>query len=226
MVIVADCDARRGTRPGRLHRTERCCQLRSVAAGTVCGGRRHRACDWRDSAALVVGSRSYRLRRSRRLSDFDDGQSISRAPDGSTLNLAQLTIRRQAESDAMYPTAPDRPVWQLFAHALVEPHGAWRGQRFTVRGRVDCRRSRRTRRESCRRQERHRHDARRGICRSRRQTRDRGRRSIVNRRWRPACLASCGAMFRSWRGTKFVEARSIAMRRRSARYGVEKDRLE
>ena len=51
------------------------------------------------------------------LSDFDDGQSVPRAPDGLTLNLAQLTSRRQAESDALYPTSPNRPVWHLFAHA-------------------------------------------------------------------------------------------------------------
>ena len=51
------------------------------------------------------------------LSDFDDGQSVPRAPDGLTLNLAQLTSRRQAESDALYPNSPNRPVWHLFAHA-------------------------------------------------------------------------------------------------------------
>ena len=36
-------------------------------------------------------------------SDFNDGQSIARGPDGSTLDLSRLTIKRQAESDAMYP---------------------------------------------------------------------------------------------------------------------------
>ncbi len=49
--------------------------------------------------------------------DFNDGQAMPRGPDGSTLNLAQLTIQRQAESDAMRPAAPDRPVWRLYAHA-------------------------------------------------------------------------------------------------------------
>ncbi|MFL6280512.1 MAG: hypothetical protein ACJ731_10405 [Vicinamibacterales bacterium] len=49
--------------------------------------------------------------------DFNDGEAMPRGPDGSTLNLAQLTIQRQAESDAMRPTAPDRPVWRLYAHA-------------------------------------------------------------------------------------------------------------
>src|SRR3954454_17860076 len=51
------------------------------------------------------------------LSDFNDGQSVPRAPDGLTLNLAQLTSRRQAESDALYPNSPNRPIWHLFAHA-------------------------------------------------------------------------------------------------------------
>jgi hypothetical protein len=50
-------------------------------------------------------------------SDFNDGQVTPRGPDGSTLNLAQMTIRRQAESDAVYPNLPDRPVWRLYAHA-------------------------------------------------------------------------------------------------------------
>jgi hypothetical protein len=50
-------------------------------------------------------------------SDFDDGQSVPRAPDGLTLNLAQLTSGRQAESDTLYPISPNRPVWHLFAHA-------------------------------------------------------------------------------------------------------------
>jgi hypothetical protein len=50
-------------------------------------------------------------------SDFNDGQSMSRGPDGSTLDLSRLTIKRQAESDAVYPNGPDRPVWRLYAHA-------------------------------------------------------------------------------------------------------------
>ncbi len=50
-------------------------------------------------------------------SDFNDGQSIPKGPDGSILNLAQMTIRRQAESDAVYANLPDRPVWRLYAHA-------------------------------------------------------------------------------------------------------------
>lgn len=50
-------------------------------------------------------------------SDFNDGQGTPRAPDGSTLNLAQMTVRRQAESDAVYANLADRPVWRLYAHA-------------------------------------------------------------------------------------------------------------
>jgi hypothetical protein len=49
--------------------------------------------------------------------DFNDGQTNPRAPDGSMLNLAQLTARRQSESDAAYSNGPDRPVWRLYAHA-------------------------------------------------------------------------------------------------------------
>jgi hypothetical protein len=49
--------------------------------------------------------------------DFNDGQSTARAPDGSLLDFAQMTARRQSQSDAIYAPAPDRPRWQLFGHA-------------------------------------------------------------------------------------------------------------
>ena len=52
--------------------------------------------------------------------DFNDALAMPRAPDGSTLNLAQLTVRRQSESDAVYPTSADRPVWRLYAHAPLD----------------------------------------------------------------------------------------------------------
>ena len=52
-------------------------------------------------------------------SDFNDGQVTPTAPDRSTLNLAQLTIRRQGESDVIYANLPDRPVWRLYAHASL-----------------------------------------------------------------------------------------------------------
>ena len=51
---------------------------------------------------------------------FNDGQTVPRAPDGSTLNLVQLTARRQSESDAVYPIGADRPVWRLYAHAPLD----------------------------------------------------------------------------------------------------------
>ena len=50
-------------------------------------------------------------------SDFNDGQATPNAPDRSTLNLGQMTIRRQTESDAVYASLADRPVWRLYAHA-------------------------------------------------------------------------------------------------------------
>ncbi len=52
--------------------------------------------------------------------DFNDGQGMPRSPDGSTLSLTQLTITRQAESDAAYGTVPDHPVWRLYAHAALD----------------------------------------------------------------------------------------------------------
>lgn len=51
--------------------------------------------------------------------DFNDGLTTTRAPDGAVLDLVQLTARRQAESDALYPNTPNRPVWRLFAHASL-----------------------------------------------------------------------------------------------------------
>lgn len=52
-------------------------------------------------------------------SDFNDGQITPRGPDGTALNLVQLTMKRQAESDAVYPNVADRPVWRLYAHATL-----------------------------------------------------------------------------------------------------------
>ena len=53
-------------------------------------------------------------------SDFNDGESTPRIADGTTLDLVRLTRERQAESDAFYPGAPDRPVWRLFGHATLD----------------------------------------------------------------------------------------------------------
>jgi hypothetical protein len=51
---------------------------------------------------------------------FSDGQENALAPDGRTLNLQQLTLKRQAASlQSSGPTVfgPDAPIWRLFAHA-------------------------------------------------------------------------------------------------------------
>ena len=52
--------------------------------------------------------------------DFNDGASTARLADGTVLDLGALTIERQVESDAAYPSAADRPVWRLFAHACLD----------------------------------------------------------------------------------------------------------
>ena len=52
--------------------------------------------------------------------DLNDGTIAPRVADGSTLDLARLTTRRQAESDGIYPASPDRPQWRLFAHASLD----------------------------------------------------------------------------------------------------------
>ena len=53
-------------------------------------------------------------------SDFNDGAIAPRAADGTALDLARLTSRRQADSNTFYPDAPDRPLWHLFAHASLD----------------------------------------------------------------------------------------------------------
>jgi hypothetical protein len=64
------------------------------------------------------------------LSAFDDGAAAPVAPDGRPLDLAALTARVQAASDADSggPVAsPDAPSWHLFAHGHVSrllPPGA------------------------------------------------------------------------------------------------------
>ena len=59
--------------------------------------------------------------------DFNDGLSVPRGPDGSTLDLAQLTIQRQAESDAVYSASPNRPLWHVYAHASLDRMGPGAG---------------------------------------------------------------------------------------------------
>ena len=58
------------------------------------------------------------------VSGFNDGIMTPPAPDGTTVDLAQRTLRRQAESDARHGSSasnPNSPQWRLFAHA-----DAWR----------------------------------------------------------------------------------------------------
>lgn len=52
--------------------------------------------------------------------DFNDGAIAPRAPDGRALDLVRLTSQRQTESNTVYPDAPDRPFWHLFAHASLD----------------------------------------------------------------------------------------------------------
>ena len=51
--------------------------------------------------------------------DFRDGASAPALSDGTILDLARLTLERQADSNALYPAGPDRPMWRLFAHAPI-----------------------------------------------------------------------------------------------------------
>ncbi len=51
--------------------------------------------------------------------DFRDGASTPRLADGMILDLRRLTLQRQADSNAVYGAAADRPVWRLFAHAPI-----------------------------------------------------------------------------------------------------------
>jgi hypothetical protein len=51
--------------------------------------------------------------------DFNDGALAPQLSDGRILDLARLTTERQTDSNLFYPDTPDRPVWQLFAHASL-----------------------------------------------------------------------------------------------------------
>jgi hypothetical protein len=56
-------------------------------------------------------------------SAVDDGSMMPRAPDGTTLDLAQLTSALQADSDTRFgpPGAnPNSPRWRLFAHGGLD----------------------------------------------------------------------------------------------------------
>jgi hypothetical protein len=54
-------------------------------------------------------------------SGLDDGDMMPRAPDETTLDLAQLTRAIQAESQARFGgVGPDAPMWRLYAHARLD----------------------------------------------------------------------------------------------------------
>lgn len=56
-------------------------------------------------------------------STFHDGEVAPRAPDGRVLDLEQLTLERQAESDERDGPSvfgDDSPEWRLFAHAPLQ----------------------------------------------------------------------------------------------------------
>jgi len=67
--------------------------------------------------------------------DFRDGAVAPGLSDGTILDLARLTLERQAGSNAVYPPGPDRPIWRLFAHAPIDrllPAGAIRSPTYVV----------------------------------------------------------------------------------------------
>ena len=67
--------------------------------------------------------------------DFRDGAIAPSLSDGTILDLARLTLERQAGSNAAYPAGPDRPLWRLFAHAPIDrllPAGAIRSPTYVV----------------------------------------------------------------------------------------------
>ena len=52
--------------------------------------------------------------------DFNDGSVAPELFDGTVLDLPQLTVERQADSDGFFPNTPDRPQWRLFGHATLD----------------------------------------------------------------------------------------------------------
>jgi hypothetical protein len=52
--------------------------------------------------------------------DFNDGAFSPALADGTILDLARLTVDRQAESDLFFPNTSDRPAWRLFGHAPLD----------------------------------------------------------------------------------------------------------
>ncbi len=52
--------------------------------------------------------------------DLNDGSLAPELPDGTVLDLAQLSVERQADSNGFFPDTPDRPEWRLFGHATID----------------------------------------------------------------------------------------------------------
>jgi hypothetical protein len=52
--------------------------------------------------------------------DLNDGSLAPELPDGAVLDLPQLTVERQVDSDGFFPNTPDRPQWRLFGHATLD----------------------------------------------------------------------------------------------------------
>jgi hypothetical protein len=52
--------------------------------------------------------------------DLNDGSLAPELPDGTVLDLAQLAVERQADSNGFFPNTPDRPEWRLFGHVSLD----------------------------------------------------------------------------------------------------------
>jgi hypothetical protein len=54
------------------------------------------------------------------LADLNDGSLAPELADGTVLDLAQLSVERQADSNGFFPNTPDRPEWRLFGHVSLD----------------------------------------------------------------------------------------------------------
>jgi hypothetical protein len=52
--------------------------------------------------------------------DLNDGSLRPELPDGTVLDLPQLTAERQADSNGFFPNTPDRPEWRLFGQVRLD----------------------------------------------------------------------------------------------------------
>jgi hypothetical protein len=68
-------------------------------------------------------------------SAFQDGSSSPRLADGTTIDLPRLTAERQSDSNGMYGTGPNHPVWQLYGHgplSMLLPAGSITSHAYVV----------------------------------------------------------------------------------------------